>query len=132
MVERRAQDRGAYRLVKQVVTARAGLAEAFRGGVSTHEESGDWSAQRAAQVLDGLEARYPIRQLVVRNDQIGPAIVTAEARERRAVRFGGDDPAPPTLQQPAHAVEDKLVIVDDHDELAPCRVNDRIQHLRGL
>ena len=78
MVERSAQGGRPNRFVKQVVTARGGLAEAFRGGVPTHEESRDWSAQRATQVLNRLEACSSIGQLVVRNNQIGFAIVIGE------------------------------------------------------
>jgi len=122
-----AQGRGAYRLVEQVVTTRFGLAEEFRVGVATDKEGRDLSAQRAAQLPNGLKTSPPIRQLVIRNDQIGRAIVIGKACKRRTVRLSGYDPASPALQQPAHAVEDAFIIVDDHDELAPCRVSESLQ-----
>src|SRR5262245_10231981 len=127
MIERCAQNCRAYRLVEQVVTARAGLTEAFRGGVAAHEEGRDRSAERVTQVLNGFEAGSPLRQLVVGKDQIGPAIVTAEARQRCAIRFSCYHPASPTLQQPAHAIEDKLIVVDDDDELAPRWIGDALR-----
>src|SRR5262249_26773550 len=44
VVQGRAEGSGAYRLMKQVITARTGLAQAFRGGIAADEEGRDWGA----------------------------------------------------------------------------------------
>src|SRR5882672_1402455 len=80
------------------------------------------SAEYVSQPLYRLDAGMPTGQSIVGDDQIGPPIVTGEARQRCAFRFGGDDEATPASQQSAHGIAHQRIVVDDDNELAPRRI----------
>ncbi len=118
-VQRSPQRHRRHRLVHQLVTARARLAQPLRPGVAADEESRNCSAQRAAQALDGLDAGPPVCQSVIGNDQIGLPALLGQLRERGSARCAGHDTTAPALQDSSHAVENKRVVVDHHDQSCP-------------
>src|SRR5262245_66538266 len=98
------------------MTACTRLTQPFGGRITADEQGWDWSAKDATQPVDGFETGPPARQLVVRDDQIGPVIVARKALKCRLVRGCGHNIASPAPQQPIHAIPNQLFVVDYDDQ----------------
>src|SRR6476646_6843419 len=88
-----------------------------------------WTAPRSRPpcmtirvVDDHVYAGLTIGETKVGDDQIRLCATVRDVGTGGCPRRCGLNTSPPTLQDPAHPVEDKHIVVDHHHPLAPCEV----------
>src|SRR6516165_7569009 len=115
LVDHGAQPHRPHRLVQQMMPALLRLAQPLRRGVAADKECRNRAAECLTQLRDRRNAGLAARQPVIGNDEIG-WLLAFERGRCGLERVRGQDPATPTAQHPAHAVEHKGIVFDHHNQ----------------
>jgi len=71
-----------------------------------------------ANLLDDFNTRPSIREMIIRNDEIGPLVLLYELNKCLIVRFGDHYPEAPVPQQATHSLQHQRNVVYHNNRFA--------------
>lgn len=98
-----AQSHRFYGLMQQLVTFGLRCTQRLGIDIAAHEESWNWSGQRASQLIYGVYAGLAVAQVIVGNDQIRQLGIVSKPPEDYVAGLTGNHMAAPAAYQTAHS-----------------------------